>query len=975
MAEISPSKSVSIQLLTQQIELYKSNPSAIQRVVYDYLEEVTNGEVDLVDPTNPFIFLLESSSVNTAVAVNENLVGLRRLYPSQAQNTEDLYRHLSDKDYLDRFATPSEAEFTVVVQVNDIMSKMVKSESENCYKATIPRDSRFEVDDYVFTLQYPIDIRKFDNGVVQLSYDAEITSPLQTLSNNIIDYVVRYDTNNVGWLFFSLKVKQFAVESTHFTLQKSILFNQTLSHNDQFYYIRAFYRNQYTNNEWVEMLTSHSQQVFDPFKPTMLVQTFDQYIKVNIPPVYLNSNAISGEVRVDLYTTKGQVSVNLNNYKPDSFGLSPTALNEERDITEYTNAFASLAHYVFSRDFIAGGTNGIDFETLRERVIHNATGENNLPITPNSLQAAVEDSGFELVKNVDTITNRIFLATQKLPKPANVKLATSANVGISSVILNTDVLKTLTNVRHSDKRLTILSKNLYRNDNGVISILMDTEVQTLKQMSKTALVGQVNAQKYLFNPFYYVLDSSNEEFEVRAYNLDQPYAQSLSFVSQNQTLQLPVNTGQYTLSKHSYGYKVTVVTKSGNFYKQLADGLVSAQLGFYPQGEKRLVYINGVLIGKTADEERVYEFTLETNYDLNSKDALCVTNGRMFGNEALNTWIDLKTDIQIFYASSSVTDGFIPDAADALLGKFMLPANSVVSTRETLTLNLGTSLKNLWCRSRSIAATQDYKVYTEDVPMFYTEDVYQVDPTTGTVIGFDAQGKIKYNILHSAGDPVLDNAGNQVYLHRKGDVVLLNGEPVLDTVQAVKKEIDILFVDGRHYFVDDEAFVSYNDELVSVLDTWINDNIDSINDRLLEKTSIYFYPKTTLGKVAVYTEDDGQDILDAEQSLVVDLYVKNDIYSDSKMRQELEDITVRQLDAYISGTVINMTEIENSLRKTYGNSVVSFQTSGLGGDKNYRLLNLAGQENRLALKKILFQQQDTSLIIKEDVTVNFLKVK
>lgn len=972
MAELAVKKSVSIEQLMANLDFYKHNPSAIQQTVFEYLGEITAGDVNIVDPTSPFVFLLEASSVNTALAVNETAASLRRQYPSLAQTESELYHHLSDKDYLDRFASPASVTFTVAIQANDVLNKMQYSADEDCFKATIPRDSKFTIDQYDFILQYPIDIRKYSNGLVKITYDAEIVSPLETLTSNEITYEIRIDVNQVKWVFFDVKVKQLAISSVTFPVQKSVIFNQSIPHSDSFFYVRAFRRS--TSDTWIEMHTTHSDQVFDPLKPTALVQVFEQYIKVNIPPVYLTSGLVSGEVRFDVYTTKGDITVNLVNYKPDAFSLIPLAIDEQRDLNEFTEAFSNISAYAFSKGTISGGSDGISFATLRDRVIFNATGENQLPITNKQIQTFVEDKGFDLVKNVDTVTNRIFLATQRLPKPSNPKLATSANIGISTFITNIDKLKTLDTVRYNNNRLTILSRNLFRNDNGIIKILTTSERNSLLSLGKSALVSTVNSTNFLYSPYHYVLDDTNQEFTVRAYSLDYPKASALSFVSQNQTLQLPVNTDTYSLSKTQTGYKLQVLTRSGNFYKQLADGLVSAQLAYLPVGETRMAYINGVLVGRDDNDERIYEFTIETNFDINDNNSICITNAKMFGNEEVDTWLDLQTKFNIFYATSSIVNGFQSDASDALLGKFILPANSSVVTHERVTLTLGHSLKNLWSRSRSMNAGLTYRTYSADVPAFYETDIYRTNPDTGIVFEV-VNGEIVYDLLHKMGDPVLDGSGNQVYRHRKGDIELNSeGKPVVQTLPSIDKELDILFVDGRHSFVDDPAFLAYNDELVNVIDTWVTEDLADISSVLLEQSRIYFYPKTTLGTCMVFIEDGGQDFLTSEQSFVVNLYVKSDIYNDATIRAQLEATTVQELDSFIDDTVVNLETVETNLKASYSNSVQSFSIAGLGGDKNYRIVTIANSEKRLALKKALYQQQDGSLIIKEDVTVNFFKV-
>ena len=97
--------------ILNQIKKYQYNPSGIQRVQLSYLKDITKGVVNIVDPTNPFIFALESSAVNTAAFMIENKAAMNRLYPRNAITPDDVYLHMSDKDYIGRFATPSRVKF------------------------------------------------------------------------------------------------------------------------------------------------------------------------------------------------------------------------------------------------------------------------------------------------------------------------------------------------------------------------------------------------------------------------------------------------------------------------------------------------------------------------------------------------------------------------------------------------------------------------------------------------------------------------------------------------------------------------------------------------------------------------------------------------------------------------------------------------------------------------------------------------
>ena len=976
MPDVTEYRSVTIKEVVDRLDHYKTNPSGIQRVIFEVLEEVTNGEINIVDPTSPFVFTLEASSVNTALAVNEYMLNLRKQYPVLAAEEQELYYHMSDKDFLNRFATPAKTVFTVVIQVDELMNKMVYDSVELCHKTIIPRDSEFKLDDLVFTLQYPVVIRKFENGVVQVSYDGTIPSPFQTLKTNIIDYTGRKDAENVSWLFFDLDLHQFKIESSTFPLQKGSVFSQNINFTDQFYYLRAFYKKE-TDGSWIEFKTTHTDQVFDNTEPTAVVKVYsdDKYVTVFIPMIYLMNELLTGQVRFDLYTTKGKITVNLSNYKINAFTLKAMALDEERDINSFTNSFLNISHYTYCDKTISGGTNGLTFEQLRERVIMNSVGEQQLPITNIELEASVNNYGFELVKNIDVLTNRVFLAVQKLPKPINTKLITAANIGISTYISRLEYLKTLSTVKDNTDRITILSNNLFINNNGVITLVEQSGIELLLLMNKTAMVNQINSNYYSYNPFYYVLDNSQTTgFESRIYNLDYPVASDLSYISQNQTLQLAVNTGQVEFIKTAEGYRLKVLTKSGNFYKQLSDGNVDIQLAYYPVGETDLAYINGTLFDHTETGERIYTFDIVTNYDINPDNLLCITNGKMFNNELTETWINLDHEFHLFYLTNSIPTNYIADEADGLVGKFLLDNSFCAITHETIQLTLGSVLKNLWSRSRSLPSGLKYQTHTVDVPLTYTQTVYDTDPVTGSIFKVE-NGQIEYLVLHQIGDPVLDDNGEQVYKHRKGDIVLdNNNNPLIETSVTTNREIDLLLVDGKYYFATDSAFKDYRNEMAGILDTWITQDITEIQNTLLEQSKIYFYPKTTIGKVKIITEDQGEDYINAEQSLTIDLYVNAKVYNDVNVRLSLSNNTIKLLDAYISNLIVNTTVITQALKTMYGDSVLTVDMTGIGDAKNYRIITLASEHNRLCLKKILEIQQDNTLIIKEDVTINFHKV-
>ena len=970
MTTLSAIKKVAISDLMSRIDQVKENPSLTFRVGIDVLSEVMDGTIDLVDPSNPLIHLLEVSAVQTAANAQEAVRLLRKQYPTLAQDASDLYHHMSDRDYLSRFATPVDSTATLVFQWDQLKNQMVYDAEEECHKAIVPRDSIITVDGVTFMMLYPVVIRLYENGVLNVSYDNTIPSPVFTLRTNIIQARVSTDTQNVKWLFFDVKVLQLAAKTVLDTVTVGKRLNLSVPFTDSFYMVRAYFQSNATGKTWYEMLTTHSDLVYDHSKPTVVLKVVDNVVNIMLPTVYQQSGLVSGAVRFDVFTTKGKVSYNFSNYQPDSFQLKLQALDEYRDLSIYTAALATVSIHALIDKTVNGGTEGLSFEQLRARVINNSTGDPIIPVTNLQLQSLVENRGFDIVKNVDTLTNRIFLASQKLPYPSDTRLLTAANISIGTIVLNLEYLKEHQNVRINGKRWTLLSNNLYREDNGVIKLLQDKQVHGLYAMGLDEVVKELNTYRYLYSPFYYVLDNTEAEFTTRVYELDNPKIQDLNFIRQNETLQLVVNTGNYKLEKIPDGYRLTIITSSGAFYKQLSDGVVGMQLAFYQPGEKVMAHQNGVLVGRTDKDERIYQFDITTNYEIDADDNIRITSAVIPGLDNVSVKTNIFSTFHLFYTTTSLTTGYRPDESDALINKLLLPTGSVAVTHEEIDLQLGLALKNLWSRCRSLPTGVTYKRYLSDIPMQYTEDIYEKDPITGSLFKV-VDGKLTYLKLHGIGDVVYDENNQVVYKHRKGDVMLDEaGQPIVEDINNLYKEVDMFFVDGKNFFVTDDPYIDYNKEFTSIVAEWITEDVKDIQELLLEQTKIYFYPKNQLGEVKVSLVDGTEKTIRSEQSLVLDLDVPPAIYTNTVIRQQLSDQTIRLLDQYISRPEVNIVDIHTALATLYGNSVKSFRLSGLGGE-DYRLIKVQNKDSALCLKRNLYIQQDGTLIMKEDVTINF----
>lgn len=967
---------IPISSLMSQLTLYKYNPSAMQRVILDNLYTYTQGQGDVVDPTNPFVFLMEASCVNTAVGIQESLINLNKQYSSLAQSFDDLYLHMSDLDYLNLFSSPASTDFTWMINYNQLIAGLVDSPNQGCKKAVIPRNTMFTVNGIVFSLSYPIEIRQYYNGSIQIVYDSTITSPLQELSTNNINFNSITDSAGIQWISFTVPVLQFSLNSTSFPIQSSSILEQSIPYTNKYYYIRAYYQNSTSNGQWIEMQTTYTEQVYDSSTPTLSisVDATNNLVNVFLPPIYVDSGLVTGTLRVDVYTTNGQMTVNLNNYSVSAFSTNLYAVDAVNDLTVYTTVLPSINYYTFSAELVQGGSNGLSFTALREQVINNTTGPRNIPITNNQLADQASLLGFNIVKNVDYITNRIYQATSVLPKPTNPTLITPAALSMDTWFTTIADLDNNSQVVNNVTQSTIMSNTLFEENNGVLSMYSEVNTVALNSMSSLDLVNTVNSTNFLYNPFYYVLDYSDVEFSLRAYDLDSPSVGLINFVYQNQSLQLSVNTGNIQIAKTATGYQITITTTSGQFYQKLNDSYVQVQLAFIPYGETHYAYLNGVLVGKTSSGERIFQFNMVTNYFLDSNDNINIANFNMFNNNYIDVMSALSETFNILYTTTSISTGYVPSPADAIIGKFLLPPNAACVTHEQVNVTLGLALKNLWSRSLVNQIGNTYQRYLTDVPATYANNVYAIDPITNSIFTVDnTTNQITYTILHAAGSPILDSNGNPTYLHLAGDVVLnTDGNPVLNNAIDIQYSCDLLLVDGKYYFSTDPAYVAYKTEIRAVLDTWITETLSGLSADLLEETNVYYYPQKSATTVSVMTDYQTTVNVSATQSLTVNLYVSSSVFNNTTLRDQLNLLTIKTINTAIQQPVISISNIQEALTAAYGSSVISFNVSGLGGSNNYNALTLPNNNESLSLNKILSIQEDGTIVVSEDVIINYI---
>lgn len=947
------------------------NPMLMQNLVLDELAAQLEGrgEYDVPDPSHPFVFLTEAMVLATTIGISENEALLRRLYPRMALTPEELYLHMTDEDYLGRFASPAWTTFELYLSRDEVLAKAVPDPRTGLRKLVLPRLTKFTVAETPFTMQYPVEFRIMSHGGLQLVYDTTVYSPIQTLETNLVDWsMVRIARDDV--LVLRLPVGQFEVTTHIETLNLASGFNARYSYRDQFYHARVYISD--SDGGWREIKTTHTDQVYDPLELTAVLQVLNGTVNIQIPLIYQSTGELQGELRIDLYTTKGPVDLDLGAYRPDQFQTQLVGLEDDSRFVAPLTTFNRMQALCPHR--VQGGTNAIDFVTLRRRVIDNTLGTSRVPITHAQLETELQSRGYTVVTNIDNITNRQFLATKRLPAPLDTPTTGDVGCVMGQLQATMEQLGNSSHVRVNGDRLTILPSMLYRYHQGVVTHVDDVEIERLQTGTPDAIARTVSDRRLLYSPLHYVLDASGTGFDVRPYYLDQPEVLRRAFVEENDSVQIEVGIEAYSFERIDDGYRLTVTLTTDDRFKEIDDAQVHVQLGYRPLGESSYTGLMGELVGND-NGKRTYRFDILTNYDIDQRHGLYTTNMSMFdeSQRVFATGLEHEFDITILTSIPKTYD-YRPAAMDSQVQTHLLPNEFMTISRERLLLRFGYSLENLWRRNRTLISENSYKRYTADVPAVYSETIYKRDENGQVILELDENNNIVYEVLHQKGDPVLDADGNPVYQYLKGDVVLdANGQPELLEGRKLLREFTLFLVDGSYYFVTDPAAVAYREQIPMQLVGWLKNDVGLISRRLLEQSELYLYPTTTIGDTMALVRDGMPTTLALEQSLFVNYYLTETAYSDVELREALIATTRDTVNAMLGQTTVAVADIISRLRASVGEEVVNIEVGGLGGDANYSVVSIQDDAVRMSLKKRLTVLSNQLLAVQDDIEINFFR--
>lgn len=973
-----------IQELTDKFVILRANPTAMCRLALNALEDASNGTIQLVNATNPLMFLLESAASMASAGMLQDEAVVRKLYSSNAITEEELYLHMSDKDYLNRFASPARVNFTLLMSLDEIKARAVLlTDGSGVRKLTIPRHTEISIGGMAFTLQHPIDIRVLTTDGLSIHYDTSVVTPLYDLETNTVDWAygsyagIKFIRMTIPFYQMSI-LSQIAQLNNLTGLYKEYLFA------DKFYYCRAFTKNT-LDTVWTEITTTHTEQVYDPAVATVALKVLNGKLGVKVPQIYFNNGLIKDSLRLDIYTTKGALDVDLSSYAAGSYSIRWNDYDSVNDSVYIAPLSVFSGLDVITETAVTGGSNGVTLNTLREQVITNGLNNPSLPITKDQLVSSLSAAGYKVVTNIDNVTDRQFIALRGLPRPSN-KLTTSG-AGVSIRLLQSSLVDLVqySTVKNHGERVTILPSTLFKDVEGVITVVTDTERNSLLSYTNTApdvLANSVNNAKYYYTPFYYVLDISNNLFDVRAYRLDTPAITERDFVAENTPLLVEASSKLQTVILHpsGLGYQLLIEANTNETFKAFDVDQIFLQLSFVPPGTNVRNFITGTLVspldsqtGKPANGRYIYSFDLLTDFDVNNLNQLVLSDSHAAIN--LSTRFDLSYIIKNHLPVGATTSDIDAYVNASILPGYSSTATYIGATHEQVVIKFGNRLDKLWTRGRTVVSENKYAKYSANIPAVYTENVHERDSTGNIKLVWNpSTSDYTVNLLHSIGDPVLDSLGQPVYKHKAGDIMLdNNGNPILlGGLQGLVRQVDLFLLDGRYYFATDSSTLSYKQEIGNLVEDWCVNDLSFLSNRLLERSELFYYPKITSGLVEVIVNANETAKINSDQTFRVVYYVNASVYNNDILRESIVSKTAAVIDDALKATTITVSDITGNLRSGLGDDVISVELYGLA-DGKYNTFTLKGDRVQPTIGKRLVVLSNQTLAVQDAIAVEFIK--
>ncbi len=962
------------QRMLNNITNFEMSPALIEQEIYNLLEEGIN-DIDIVDPTNPFVFLLGVTAAGTYSHLVQSENTLRKMYPKLALTNRELFHHLSDQDYNGIYARPSTTNIKVLLNFDQILQNGYEPPGSQRREVLIPRDSFFAVAGYNLGIHFPILVTVFtaSNAIsVQYIVGTNENHPLQKLDTNLVTYRTII-ISNARFIELTIPVEQFTIDTQYFNLDKTTSFTQKMMIPEKFMYARVW---RMDGNIWKEMEVTHSNRNYDNSHPTMVMAVNGNELILSLPDIYQFLFSIT-TIRVDLYTTQGEIDFDLNNIPSVEYtmvwreicdkidGYVSSKVYDTLGDTTYKDRISALqrisGNVVTSTEWIHGGANGLTFGQIKENVIYR--NNSRTPIRFSDIVQSMKAYNYQVSKYIDNVTDKVYVATK--PIPSYIKNGLERN---AFAFLHNNIIDVSNNdpdmeyaIINNGTRCTVTPDTLFKLENGNMVIVAKSNVDIISQMDNVNKVKEINAYPYYYSPFFYVVDYTLTTLKCRAYRLNVPLVLSRTFIE---------NGGSGSGQDFITGTKFTNLrlARDGNQY--------------YYELELTITVPKTVPVGST------YECVLKIDPNGVDEDFyLSVVTEPVFGEQTFTFRLDTQVDIDQFNTVDirhlNEDNDLITKRANIthLFGlKYTVTLPGILGsfhTVEEIEIEFGTLLEGLYIPSKTIVSDIVYQKYENPVPLTYAEDVYERDGNGKLIWTINEANETEFNIIHAAGSQVLDENNDPVWKHLAGDYILdVNGNYIVDNDDtSIQVVLGMVLLSATFRYATDITTIEYRDSVPESIIEFLDTEIIPMDRKLNEKVDILFKPKGTIGNIRVGIGNDLETVVDSNITYKVTIYITKSGYSNPDLLRKVTLNTKNILVKSVNERYLSVYDLALKIRNSSGPEIFNVDIEKFGPAKDISVMKLMDDSQSFSILDKLELLPGDQLDVVDAIDVHYAQIE
>jgi len=945
---------------------YLLDPNLIQTISLNKLNSARDGKLNISDPTNPFMFLLENSANITASNMQALEAVIRRMYPDLALTLQDLFPYFNQNEMNNLFSVPSEAVFLLYINKKDFTN--YSKFKNGYYKGVIPKYSTITVSDkYIFTLLNNIDIKYYPKSNKLLTkYIFSNLSISDTVNDDIDNFIIK-DANNNEWFLLMFPVKQLERFVFKDNVISTMTYKKTFNIKDYYNFISVKTNNPYTNEKIDVNIALDSYNV-DPDVPTLILTVEKGKIILELPIVYTIKNSVSDVFYFELFTTKGQLTLPLSSYTNEEFVLTlPNDIIYDTFEEDEVFNINQISHFLKAKTNTYGGKNQTDFNYIKNKVINYTTGDNKLPITLDDIISKLKENGFEYKYTIDNIFKRYFLINRDIVdiKDDVYINANNYNETISLSRLNTysNKIKFIDRENEDISAIVIEPYQIFEQVDGKIIPLTDAEMDNIEYLANND-IDAYNERNLFFNPYKYVLDY-NDLLKARIYDMSSPSIKDTDTYYENPSVDLNITISNKTIVRDKNKYRIRYFIKPDKEFLSLDLDYVKAQI------DVRLNSGNTIKYGSSLQQVNgsfFFEFIIPFDPYINDDDFIKIYS--IYGNIGEAEVTNKSKCIFSIYsndpAMSVKEPGDISYIAD--------PDKVILIYNEESIWDFIKRLNSLFVNYSVEYTERKYEIYEKDVYLTYKENVYELD-NDGLPKLYPNKDNTDFElkIVHKKGDIIKDDKGNPVVLHKKGEVKLNDkGEPVIDKTLGMIHLLNIFLIDDVYLRTSADNFKAYLLDYLKELRQILFTEIPILNKKMLENTELQYLSNYTLGKV-ILDYNHTYVTLDNFLKPILEIYISE--YNTSFTLSEKVKDTVKNIIAfYLTKKSFKIKDLEQVINNYLGEEVLAVKVNLFNNKENLPIINYTEKSSRFVLSKKLEYNEYKQTVVSSDITIKIIKI-